>query len=159
MIATNVNCNLRPGDYPVCRITAPDVLEGVIDDISCTLLLRASTRQRDVKFGCQQGYKRLMRDPMERGDLPNKRHTQAWSVPPSSARDPWASPAGCCQAWVWARARVPAHQLAKVDIVVDEGGGKPKRMGSRQSLASSHESCVVHEHTCENRVSKMSSIV
>ena len=29
MIATNANCNLRPGDYPVCRITAPVVLKSV----------------------------------------------------------------------------------------------------------------------------------
>ena len=29
MIATNVNCNMRPGDYPVCRITAPIVLDNV----------------------------------------------------------------------------------------------------------------------------------
>ena len=29
MIVTNVNCNLRPGDFPVCRITAPIVLKSV----------------------------------------------------------------------------------------------------------------------------------
>ena len=29
LIATNPNCNLRLGDYPVCRITAPAVLKGV----------------------------------------------------------------------------------------------------------------------------------
>ena len=29
LIATNVNCNLKPGDFPVCRITAPIVLKGV----------------------------------------------------------------------------------------------------------------------------------
>ena len=35
MIATNVNCNLRPGDYPVCRITAPVVLNSVkLDNLS-----------------------------------------------------------------------------------------------------------------------------
>ena len=29
LIATKVNCNLKPGDFPVCRITAPVVLKGV----------------------------------------------------------------------------------------------------------------------------------
>ena len=29
LIATKTNCNLRPGDYPVCRITAPVVLKSV----------------------------------------------------------------------------------------------------------------------------------
>ena len=29
LIATKDNCNLKPGDYPVCRISAPVVLKGV----------------------------------------------------------------------------------------------------------------------------------
>ena len=29
MITSQVNCNLKPGDFPVCRITAPIVLKGV----------------------------------------------------------------------------------------------------------------------------------
>ena len=29
LITTKVNCNLKPGDFPVCRITAPIVLKGV----------------------------------------------------------------------------------------------------------------------------------
>ncbi len=35
LIATNVNCNLKPGDFPVCRITAPVVLKGIKFD-NCT---------------------------------------------------------------------------------------------------------------------------
>ena len=29
LIATNVSCNLKPGDFPVCRITAPVVLKSI----------------------------------------------------------------------------------------------------------------------------------
>ena len=43
MIATNVNCNLRPGDFPVCRITAPVVLKSVKLDKINTLPISAPT--------------------------------------------------------------------------------------------------------------------
>ena len=43
MIATNVNCNLRPGDYPVCRITAPVVLKSVKLDKINSLPIPAPT--------------------------------------------------------------------------------------------------------------------
>ena len=43
MIATNVNCNLRPGDFPVCRITAPVVLKSVKLEKINTLTIPAPT--------------------------------------------------------------------------------------------------------------------
>ena len=43
LIATNVNCNLKPGDFPVCRITAPIVLKGVKLDKS--IVTHTSTNQ------------------------------------------------------------------------------------------------------------------
>ena len=44
MIATNVNCNLKPGDYPVCRISAPVVLKGVkLDHTDATTIVPTTT--------------------------------------------------------------------------------------------------------------------
>ena len=34
LIATNVNCNLKPGDFPVCKITAATVLRSLNIDVS-----------------------------------------------------------------------------------------------------------------------------
>ena len=34
LIATSVNCNLKPGDFPVCKITAIAVLKGLNIDLS-----------------------------------------------------------------------------------------------------------------------------
>ena len=51
LIATNVNCNLKPGDFPVCKLTAAAVLKSCKIDSSLaasSLTSQSSSQPSDI---------------------------------------------------------------------------------------------------------------